>query len=41
MLDEALRIETGPVAIRYPKGAAPQVPADQVGSGLSARRDRA
>ncbi|MGH9222578.1 MAG: 1-deoxy-D-xylulose-5-phosphate synthase [Acidimicrobiales bacterium] len=38
MLDQALLIDSGPVAIRYPRGAAPQVPADQVGSGLRARR---
>src|SRR5439155_19693844 len=37
MLDTALSIEAGPVAIRWPKGAARQVPLDQVGSGLSAR----
>ena len=29
---------TGPVAIRYPKGQARQVPDDEVGSGLEARR---
>ena len=38
MLREALDITTGPTAIRYPKGIARQVQADQVGSGLSARR---
>ena len=38
MLEHALRIEDGPVVIRYPKGSARQVPPDQVGSGLAARR---
>jgi 1-deoxy-D-xylulose-5-phosphate synthase len=37
---EALDID-GPVAIRWPKGPARQVPLDQVGSGLSARKVRA
>ena len=37
MLTEALSITDGPSAIRYPKGPARQVPADEVGSGLSAR----
>jgi 1-deoxy-D-xylulose-5-phosphate synthase len=41
-LDEQLRtcvdISTGPSCIRYPKGAARQVPSDQVGSGFNARR---
>ena len=40
MLDTALEIGYGPSAIRWPKTAAPRVPPDQVGSGLSARRDR-
>src|SRR5262249_37329278 len=40
MLRHALTIEDGPVAIRYPKGPAPQAPPDQVGSGLDARRVR-
>ncbi len=39
MLDDALRAD-GPVAIRYPKGPARQVEADQVGTGLGARRVR-
>jgi 1-deoxy-D-xylulose-5-phosphate synthase len=39
MLRDALELD-GPAAIRYPKGAARQVPADDVGSGLSARRLR-
>ena len=39
MLTTALDID-GPVAIRWPKGAARQVPEDQVGHGLSARRVR-
>ncbi|MEY3034248.1 MAG: 1-deoxy-D-xylulose-5-phosphate synthase, partial [Actinomycetota bacterium] len=39
MLHDALELaESGPVAIRYPKGAARQVSADDVGSGLAARR---
>jgi 1-deoxy-D-xylulose-5-phosphate synthase len=38
MLDFAMTIDHGPVAIRYPKGAAPQVPAGAVGTGLRARR---
>ena len=38
MLDHAVRAEGGPVAIRYPKGAARRVPPDQVGSGLAANR---
>jgi 1-deoxy-D-xylulose-5-phosphate synthase len=37
MLTEALSITDGPSAIRYPKGPARQVPAGEVGSGLSAR----
>ncbi len=37
MLSEALSITDGPSAIRYPKGPARQVPANEVGSGLSAR----
>jgi 1-deoxy-D-xylulose-5-phosphate synthase len=37
MLRTALDLEV-PVAIRYPKGAARQVPLDQVGSGLRARQ---
>ncbi|HWW53416.1 MAG TPA: 1-deoxy-D-xylulose-5-phosphate synthase [Acidimicrobiales bacterium] len=36
MLTDALEVE-GPVAIRWPKGAARHVPDDQVGGGLSAR----
>ncbi|MER3452456.1 MAG: 1-deoxy-D-xylulose-5-phosphate synthase, partial [Acidimicrobiia bacterium] len=38
MLDTALSITTGPVAVRYPKGIARQVSADEVGTGLKARR---
>lgn len=38
MLRDALRVEGGPVAIRFPKGAARDVPLDQVGSGLAARQ---
>jgi len=38
MLDFAMTTDAGPVAIRYPKGPARQVPSDEVGSGLAARR---
>jgi 1-deoxy-D-xylulose-5-phosphate synthase len=42
MLHDAVRLaEQGPVAIRYPKGQARQVPVEDVGSGLAARRLRA
>ncbi len=41
MLAEALRITDGPSMVRYPKGPARQVPADQVGSGLKARKVKA
>ena len=37
MLGQALSITDGPSAIRYPKGPARQVPADEVGAGLSGR----
>ncbi len=37
-LRTAVSLSGGPSAIRYPKGAARQVPADQVGSGLNARK---
>src|SRR5437763_5643585 len=40
MVADALRITDGPVAIRYARGAARQVPPEQVGSGLTARRVR-
>ena len=40
MLDTALGIGNGPSAIRWPKTAAPRVTPEQVGSGISARRDR-
>jgi 1-deoxy-D-xylulose-5-phosphate synthase len=40
MLETALEL-SGPAAIRYARGAARQVPADQVGSGLNARKVRA
>ncbi|HEX7165704.1 MAG TPA: 1-deoxy-D-xylulose-5-phosphate synthase [Acidimicrobiales bacterium] len=40
MLATALDLD-GPSAIRYPKTAAPDVPDDHVGAGLSARRVRA
>jgi 1-deoxy-D-xylulose-5-phosphate synthase len=39
MLDQALAMD-GPVAVRYPKGTARQVPPDQVGSGLAGRQVR-
>jgi 1-deoxy-D-xylulose-5-phosphate synthase len=39
MLPSALELD-GPSAIRFPKGVAREVPADQVGSGLDARRVR-
>ena len=39
MLHDAISLaDAGPVVIRYPKGAARQVSADDVGSGLAARR---
>ena len=41
MLHDALEIDDGPVAIRWPKTPAPSVPEDEVGSGLEARRVRA
>ncbi len=37
-LRTCLEITSGPSSIRYPKGAARQVPSDQVGSGLNARK---
>ncbi len=37
MLKEALSIDDGPSAVRYPKGAAKQSPPDEVGSGLTGR----
>jgi len=41
MLHDAVgMLDGGPVAIRYPKGQARQVPNDQVGSGVQARRLR-
>jgi 1-deoxy-D-xylulose-5-phosphate synthase len=40
MFHDALTLVDGPVAIRYPKGAARQVTIDDVGSGLRARRTR-
>jgi len=40
MVAEALRINDGPVAIRYARGAARHVTPEQVGSGLTARRVR-
>ncbi|MBK6312037.1 MAG: 1-deoxy-D-xylulose-5-phosphate synthase [Candidatus Microthrix sp.] len=41
MMTDALDLCDGPAAIRWTKSAAPQVPPDQVGSGLSARCARA
>ena len=40
MLEEAMRITSGPVALRWPKTTARHVTADQVGHGRSARRVR-
>ncbi len=40
MLEEALRITSGPVALRWPKTAARHVPPEQVGRGRNARRVR-
>jgi 1-deoxy-D-xylulose-5-phosphate synthase len=41
MLHDAVTlVESGPVAIRYPRGAARQVTEAEVGSGLSARKAR-
>jgi len=40
MLTDALAIEGGPVAIRWPKTVARQVPTDEVGAGLRARQAR-
>ncbi len=40
MLRDALDITDGPVAIRWPKTAARNVPDDEVGHGVSARRVR-
>ncbi|MDQ2826382.1 MAG: 1-deoxy-D-xylulose-5-phosphate synthase [Actinomycetota bacterium] len=37
MLGQALSITSGPSAVRYPKGSARQVPAEEVGSGLTGR----
>jgi 1-deoxy-D-xylulose-5-phosphate synthase len=36
--DAATLVEAGPIAIRYPRGAARQVPEQEVGSGLTARK---
>ena len=42
MLHDAVSLaDSGPVAIRYPKGAARQVPEEEVGRGLAARIARA
>jgi 1-deoxy-D-xylulose-5-phosphate synthase len=40
MLRDALDITDGPVAIRWPKTAARNVPEDEVGHGLQARKTR-
>ena len=37
MFSDALKITSGPVAIRYPRTPAPSVPETEVGSGLNAR----
>ena len=41
LLDAATLADDGPVAIRYPRGAARQVADDEVGVGLHARKARA
>jgi len=41
MFEDALAMTDGPVAIRFPKTTAADARADQVGSGLKARRARA
>jgi 1-deoxy-D-xylulose-5-phosphate synthase len=40
MLSDAVTLD-GPALVRFPKGTAPEVPADDVGHGLRARRVRA
>ncbi len=40
MLTDAYSLDGGPVALRWPKTAAPSVSDDKVGRGLSARKDR-
>ncbi len=40
MLADAYTLDGGPVALRWPKTAAPSVSEDQVGRGLSARKAR-
>jgi 1-deoxy-D-xylulose-5-phosphate synthase len=40
MFRTALELESGPALLRWPKGAAPQVDPDDVGTGLSARKLR-
>ncbi len=40
MLVDAYGLDGGPVALRWPKTAAPSVADDKVGRGLSARKDR-
>ncbi len=39
--DATTLVDAGPIAIRYPRGAARQVSEHEVGSGLSARKARA
>ena len=39
--DATTLVEAGPIAIRYPRGAARQVTEQEVGTGLSARKARA
>ncbi|MEZ5228520.1 MAG: 1-deoxy-D-xylulose-5-phosphate synthase [Acidimicrobiales bacterium] len=41
MMADAYQLDGGPVALRWPKTAAPSVSEDQVGRGLNARRERA
>ena len=41
MLDEAVRITSGPVALRWPKTAARHAAPDEVGHGRAARKARA
>jgi 1-deoxy-D-xylulose-5-phosphate synthase len=40
MLRDALAITDGPVAIRFPRGSAPQVTVEEIGAGLAGRRVR-
>jgi 1-deoxy-D-xylulose-5-phosphate synthase len=40
MLRDALAITDGPVAIRFPRGSAPQVTVEDIGEGLAGRQVR-